>query len=291
MSQTLSTANCSPIPYPLALKAINMSITMLQIKSKFYSVIESGCSFEQAISEVSEMLNQMPNADNYQLAFDTLYWHWEEVPSREVISPKELDRIAIKYSKFGEHQEHIIQSQIDTADEWREELEAAGMSPSEALFGAKLECEFIVDTNKATTAIAASPSEIAIPQHIVLLYRMFYRSTWSNTSRTNILKPLLLAKEVISFSSSVGEELVQEIHGRIAARMKQVRNSTAIGRWVIADRIKESIAIRVFSEFIVFNVLGEKFNGDKSIFSSRKITLIEDACDAIYRIEQHKELK
>jgi hypothetical protein len=268
-----------------------MSSTMSQIREKFYSVIQSGCSFEQSISEVSGMLNQMPNADNFQLAFDSLYWHWGEDPNREVISPKELDRITMKYSKFGEYQEAVIQKQIDTADEWRKELEAAGMSPEEALFEAKLECEFIVDTQKSVTAIADSPSEIAIPQHIVLLYRMFYRSAWRNTSRTNILKPLLLAKEVISSSSSVGEELVQEVHGKIAARMEQVRNSTAVGRWVIKDRIKESTAIRQFSEFIVFNVLGEKFNSDRSMFSSRKITLIEDACDAIYRIEQHKELK
>jgi len=251
----------------------------------------SATDFEQLIIKVAPMLNQAPNADNFQLAFDALYFLWEcklNIQHHEVMPIPERDRIALKYSRFGEHQEAVIQQQIDEANQWAKDLEEAGIDdPMQTLSFSKAEAEFIVAGEQRETTVATHPSPIAIPQRIVQLYRAFYRATGPET--TNVLKPLLLTKEVISKSSSKGEELAQEVLGRISAHMKQVRGKTAKGRWVISDRAEEMQAVVEFANFMVFHVLGEKFNGDKASFSSKKgIGLIEDACDALYRLEQDK---
>jgi len=251
--------------------------------------------FEQLIIEAATPLNAAPNADNFQLAFDALYFLWEcklNIQHGEVIPIPERDRIVLKYSRFGEHQEAVIQKQIDEANQWAKDLEEAGIDdPMQTISFSKAEAEFIVAKEQRETAVATHPSPIAIPQRIVQLYRVFYRAEKRyNPEKTNVLKPLLLTKEVISKSSSEGEELAQEILGRISAHMKQIRGKTAKGRWVINDRAEEMRAIKEFANFMVFHVLGEKFNGDKSAFSSKKgIGLIEDACDALYRLEQDKE--
>ncbi len=251
--------------------------------------------FEQLIIEAATPLNAAPNADNFQFAFDALYLLWEcklNIQHGEVIPIPERDRIALKYSRFGEHQEAVIQKQIDEANQWAKDLEAAGIKdPMLTISFSKAEAEFIVAKEQRETAVATHPSPIAIPQRIVQLYREFYRAEKRyNPETTNVLKPLLLTKEVISKSSSEGEELAQEVLGRICAHMKQVRASSAKGRWVIGDRAEERQAIIEFASFMVFHVLQEKFNGDKSSFSSKKrIGLIEDACDALYRLEQDKE--
>ena len=253
--------------------------------------LRSATDFERLIIKVAPMLNQAPNADNFQFAFDALYFLWEcklNIQHHEVMPIPERDRIALKYSRFGEHQEAVIQQQIDEANQWAKDLEEAGIDdPMQTLSFSKAEAEFIVAGEQRETTVATHPSPIAIPQRIVQLYRAFYRATGPET--TNVLKPLLLTKEVISKSSSKGEELAQEVLGRISAHMKQVRDKTAKGRWVISDRAEEMQAIVEFANFMVFHVLGEKFNGDKASFSSKKgIGLIEDACDALYRLEQDK---
>ena len=254
--------------------------------------LRSAADFERLIIKVAPMLNQAPNADNFQFAFDALYFLWERklnIQHHEVIPIPERDRIALKYSRFGEHQKAVIQKQIDEAAEWAKDLEEAGIDdPMQTLSFCQAEAEFIVAKEQHETTVATHPSPIAIPQRIVQLYREFYRAAGPET--TNVLKPLLLTKEVISKSSSKGEELAQEVLGRISAHMKQVRAGSAKGRWVISDRAEERQAIVEFSRFMIFHVLGEKFNGDKSAFSSKKgIGLIQDACDALYRLEQDKE--
>jgi CRISPR type I-D-associated protein Csc3/Cas10d len=101
---------------------------------------------------------------------------------------------------------------------------------------------------------------------------------------------LLLAIEVVKSSPSNGEDLVQEVLGRIVARLQQTRSKNAKGRWVVHDQTVERELIYEFAQFLIFNVLEEKFKGDKSAFSSqKKIGLIEDACYALYCIEQDKE--
>ena len=251
--------------------------------------------FEKLIIEAATPLNAAPNADNFQFAFDALYFLWEcklNIQHGEIIPIPERDRIALKYSRFGEHQEAVIQKQIDEANQWAKDLEAAGIDdPMQTISFSKAEAEFIVAKEQREAAVATHRSPIAIPQRIMQLYRVFYRAEKRfNPETTNVLKPLLLTKEVISKSSSKGEELAQEILGRISAHMRQVRAGSAKGRWVISDRAEEMQAIVEFANFMVFHVLGEKFNGDKSAFSSKKgIGLIEDACNALYRLEQDKE--
>lgn len=250
--------------------------------------------FEKLIIEVATLLNTAPNADNFQFAFDALYFLWEcklNIQHGEEIPIPERDRIALKYSRFGEHQEAVIQKQIDEANQWAKDLEGAGIDdPMQTISFSKAEAEFILAKEQRETAVATHPSPIAIPQRIVQLYRKFYRAEKYNPDATNVLKPLLLTKEVISKSSSKGEELAQEILGRISAHMKQVRARSAKGRWVIRDLAEERQAIIEFASFMVFHVLQEKFRNDKSSFSSkRRIGLIEDACDALYRLEQDKE--
>lgn len=247
-------------------------------------------SFEYGVSEVAIALNQVaPNAANFQLLFDLLYWDWTK--SRININPKNLDRICLKYSKFGEAQEYEIKEQQQSAEEWAASLEESGMSPLQALGLAKSECEFLVEKNERSTAIASHKSDIAVPLEICRLMRQFYRADkMYKPSTTNVLKPLLLAKEVIGKSPrSTGEELKELIVGRIVGFMKQVRGNTALGRWVIPSQTQEIDAITEFADFIVFNLLEQKWNGDKPRFASVDIRLIEDAVFYLYILEQDKE--
>ena len=270
----------------------------LKIKAEFLTHIDQekrqAQDFEDAIQEISEMLNQCGDAVNFQYAFDALYFAWEcqlNIQHHEAIPITELDRIALKYSQFGEHQEAVIQNLLESADEWHSELTADGLNSTDALALSMLEARFIVEAKQRKTATIDHPSPIAVPQKIVQLYRNFYRAEKRyNPETTNALKPLLLVKDVISRSRSVGEDLHQEVLGRVCAFMRQVRRGTAKGRWVIKDSEIEREEIVEFTEFMVYHVLGQRFNGDKSQFSGRNgIGLIEDACSAIYLLEQDKE--
>ena len=111
----------------------------------------SATDFEQLIIEAAPGLNQAPNADNFQLAFDALYFLWERklnIQHGEEIPIPERDRIALKYSRFGEHQEAVIQQQIDEANQWAKDL--AGIDPMQTLSFSKAEAEFIVAGEQRT---------------------------------------------------------------------------------------------------------------------------------------------
>lgn len=266
------------------------------IRAKFAESIsgkdDSVESFEYGLSEVSMLINQAaPNAANFQMLFDLMYWDWTKDRSR--INPNELDRICLKYSRFGESQEAEIKDQVKSAQEWANALKENGISPAQALGLAKAECVMIVEKEQRSSAIAAHPSHLAVPQEITRLMRQFYRADkMYNPSTTNVLKPLYLAKEVISKSdsASTGEELKQLVVGRLSAFMRQVRNNTALGRWVVPDNRLEIHAICEFADFIVFNLLEQRWNGSKAQFSSKNgIGLIEDAVYFLYILEQEKE--
>jgi hypothetical protein len=260
------------------------------IRAEFKTAASEAVSFEVGIAAVASKLgNLVSNADNWQMVFDVFYWDWTE--NNDHIHASELDRISLKYSPFGSAQRAVIREQIRSAEEWKEALEAAGMSPLEALSLAKLDCEMEVAAETRSTNIATSPSPIAIPQEIVMLYRTFYRAAKQyNPERRNSIMPLLLASEVISQSQSKGEDLSQEITGRIVAKMGQIYHGHAKGRWVVSDTATQAKLIKQFADFIVFHVLGERFNGDKASFSSKRgVGLIEDACYALYVLEQDKE--
>jgi CRISPR type I-D-associated protein Csc3/Cas10d len=271
------------------------------IRNEFQSVLplpqaqlleaEAIAAFDLAIKSVLGRLNSMPNTENWQLIFDLLHWDWCDDPNRPNIPMGELDKMSLRYSKFGEHQEAVIESQIESAAQWRRDLEDSGLDPETALSLAHKESQMIIHAEAHHTAIANHPSPIAIPQAIVQKYRLFYRAEKRyNPERTNALKPLLLATEIIQRSRSQGEDLVQEVVGRIVARMQQTRSKNAKGRWVAPNQAVERKLIYEFSCFIVYNVLGERFRQDKSAFSSKNgIGLIEDACYALYCLEQDKE--
>jgi hypothetical protein len=264
--------------------------TLQEIRDKFAASMNEEKSFEDCVADVAMLINAVvPNADNFQLVFDVLLWDWTgQHPSPH---PDESDRIALKYSRFEEHQEAVIRQQIKSADEWRKDLEESGMTPMDAIGLAKLDCEMIVAEEASLTAVARHPSHIAIPQQLTQMIREFYRPAKKyNPERTNVLKPLLLVSEVVKSSRSTGEDLSQEVFGRITARMAQVRASTAVGRWVIPNRADEALSIKRFADFCIHHVLSEKFGGDKSAFSSKRgIGLIEDAVWALCLLEQEKE--
>ncbi|MGL5923750.1 hypothetical protein [Chroococcidiopsis sp.] len=263
-------------------------VTYQEIKTKFCDVMSNGRSFEECIASIAALLNDLPNAENFQIMFDAMHFVWTE--THESVDIDELDRMSLKYSRFGEYQEAEIQSQKDSAEEWRKSLEESGVSPEKALGLARLDCELEVATQNRSTAIGSSKSAIAIPQELVNLYRVFYRAEKRhNPERTNALKPLLLAQEIIRSSRSTGEELSQEITGRISARMRQTRSNNAKGRRVIWNQVEEIAAIKRFSDFVVYVLLEQKFNGDKSEFSSKSVSIIFDACFFVYVLEQDKE--
>lgn len=228
--------------------------------------------FEKCIAAVvSTINNNVKNAENWQLVFNVLCFDWDGNFYRPSIHVDDMDRIAMKYSPYKEQQEAIITKEIESAKEWRESLEESDLLPVEGLSLAHKEAEMIVFREESNSAIAKHKSAIAIPQRIVQLYRAFYRAEKQyNPERTNALKPLLLAIKIIRGSRSNGEDLVQEVAGRIAARLMQNRSGTAKGRWVVSDLRLERQLILEFASFMVYNVLNEKFNGDKAPFFFQK---------------------
>lgn len=268
------------------------------IRKNFEYVARNSQDFHTAaIAVAADMKTIAPNPDNWMLMFDLLHWDWTGFKDNEnkflfkQINPAELDKIAKAISPYQEQTEAIIKQQHQSAEEWAKALEACGISPEEGLGLARQELNFIVKQENHSTAIANSPSPISIPLEIVRLYREFYRTeSRFKFGTTEALKPLLTAKEVIVKSSSTGLDLELEIAGKIAALMRQIHAKTAKGRWVIAEKSKEQIAISKFAGFITNHVLNEKFKGDKAKFSSKNgIGLIEDACLYIYTLEAEEE--
>jgi len=265
--------------------------TLTQIRTTFAGKAKDG--FEYAISEVATLMNGAArDAANFQLMFDLLYWDY--TASYPNIDPLELDRIALKYSRFGESQEMEIGAQIKAAEEWSLALEENGLDPSEALGLSKSELEMIVDKEQRSSSLVESSSHIAVPLEICRLMRNFYRAQRTapkySLTATNVLKPLYLAKEVICKSQATNEELKELIIGRVFAFMRQVKANTAKGRWVIPKAELEIGAITEFADFLVFNLLNKKWHGNKSMFSQQAgIGLIEDAVFYLYILEEDKE--
>ena len=267
------------------------SDALTQLRDGFRGLAQLGSSFEECLVAVLPALNRIvPDAENWQLVFDLLHWDWEGLGRAPV--PIDLqDQLSLALSPWRSETAAILRRQDASAQEWADALNAAGLSPSEALGLAKADIEMTVEKESALTAVATHKSAIAAPLEIVRQYRQFYRaSKMYSPERTNALKPLLLAKEVIQRSSSTGEDLAVEVAGRIAAHLAQVRRGTAKGRWVISSQDAERQAISEFARFLVHHLLGERFRGDKSQFSSKTgIGLIEDACFFLYLLEQEKE--
>ena len=205
--------------------------TLETIRNTFAKSISTREDFEYGISEVAQMINgAAPNAANFQLIFDLLYWDW--TAKHPPIDPKDLDRITLKYSSFGESQEAEINSQVKAAKEFAGALANNEITPGQALNLSMLELEMVVDRNSYFSASAKSKSHLTIPMEICRLLRNFYRAKDKyNPSATNVLRPLYLAKEVVQKSGQAnGEELKQQIVGRISAFMRQIRANTEIGR-------------------------------------------------------------
>jgi CRISPR type I-D-associated protein Csc3/Cas10d len=275
-----------------------MTITFTDLRADLHISCDAGKSFEESIEQLVPKINECAaqahqyKADNWQMVIDTLaYIWWESEYRNEKISAERIDALTVKHSPYGKEALAIIAQQKQSAREWAADLEEADMNPFEALAGATQVCERVVAVAQLETALAASPSPIATPQAIVQMYRTFYRaSTKYQVKMSDAIRPLRVAIDVVNRSSSKGEALAQEVTGSIAAKMRQIRAGTAQGRWVLSDKQDELAAVSQFSNFIVHNVLGQKFSGDKAQFSSRSgIGLIVDACVYLYQLEQDKE--
>jgi hypothetical protein len=122
-------------------------------------------AFEAGIAAVHLSMNAvLVNAENWQMIFDLLHWDWCAVASRQSIPVTELDRITLKYSRFGEHQEAVVHKQIESAKEWAKDLFESGISLEEALSLSFGEAQMIVHNEQKNTGISKHPSPVAIPQ-------------------------------------------------------------------------------------------------------------------------------
>lgn len=265
--------------------------TLTRLRCGFQGLASLGSSFEECLVAILPALNRTAkDAENWQLIFDLLHWDWEGI-TKQPVPIETQDNLAMILSPWKSETAAILKRQDASAQEWADALAASGVSPVEALGLAKADVAMLAEKDSSLTAVATHVSPIAAPLEIVRQYRQFYRaSKMYSPDRTNALKPLLLAKEVIQKSRSQGEELAVEVAGRIAAHLAQVRRGTAKGRWVIPDPSAERQAISGFSNFMVHHILGERFGGDKAQFSSKRgIGIIEDACFYLYLLEQDRE--
>lgn len=260
-----------------------------KLRQAFKALADLGGGFDECLVSVLPALNRLAvDTQNWQLMFDLLHWDWQE--GHLPVSPDELDQLSTQLSPFSD-QAQVVQQQQKDAQEWGEALKKSGLTPGQALSLAKLDLEMEAEKNAVLTQTAAHPSPLSLPLAIVRQYRQFYRADKRyNPSRSNALKPLLTAIGVIRKSGSDGEDLANEVAGAVLADMNQVHANTAKGRWVEPSRNVERSLIADFAGFMVYQVLGQKFRGDKSQFSSKSgIGLIEDACYFLYLMEQEKE--
>jgi len=265
-----------------------MTITYQEVRDVFIPIAEKH-GYKFALVCICPMIREL-SAQAWSMTTTTLYFEYEGFG--EPIDIRERDELDLQLCPphmKEEVQAGIARNELEAAA-WAKDLKEAGMSPVEALGGALEVCESVVNRETLEKRVAASPSPLAIPLELCHKMRAFYRAAKRyNPEKANILKPLTIARDTIARSQSSGENLAQEVLGAINARMTQVRNSTAKGRWVIYEREVERQVIKEFSDFIIWQLLGEKWNWDKSKFSAKDFKLIEDAVWALYLLEQDKE--
>jgi hypothetical protein len=260
-------------------------------RKSFKSLRDSGkLDFSECIICITPTINNLArDKENWQIIFDLLYWDWCE--SQSSISPEVLDKLSINLSPFSD-QNIEVEHQQKAADDWIRALNESDISPEETL---SLSKSFLSDYAKkedVKTNIATSSSSLAIPQALVHLYMRFYRSSkMFAPDRVDCIRPLLAAIDCIKKSPSSGEELKQEIQGVLAAKMQQIHAGTAKGKWIYdyQERDLERKAISDFASFLVFNVLEQKLRNDKAQFSSAYGSLLQNACECLYRLELDKE--
>jgi CRISPR-associated protein Csc3 len=131
------------------------------------------------------------------------------------------------------------------------------------------------------------------PKKLTELYRKFYRAKSSKgkpTKSNAILKPIDEAADVILKADKEGGfNLVEVVAAKIFKLMERVHNSTAEGRWVIAQRDEERDAILEFARYFVVEVFQKSFAGDRARLAGRQINLIRDTCEFLYRLENDRE--
>lgn len=274
------------------------------IKQKFLEAVNTGSEqdfvntdfYEGCIVQVLPLIQEANlDAANWEMVFSTLAWLYDG--ATKVYPPTEFqDRLVSKYcpNKVGIRSE--LKQRQDAAVKFGQALDAMGIDRSEA-YTVLGDCKAALDNNiendRQRTAIAKHPSPLSVPQHLVDLYRAFYRAEKRfNATNTDVLKPILRAKEVVLKAprNTNPLELTQMVFGDLCNLMQQIRNGTAKGRYVIHQREWEQQAILAFADFFVNYLLMETFCGDRSKMTSKTgIGLIEDACSALFRLEDNKE--
>ena len=231
-----------------------------------------------------------PNADNWQLLFDLLYFTWTGMGGDQV-SVADLDALSLKLSPFRQ-QGAVITNQQQDAVEFVAALNHLGINPGEALSLCHKEAQMMSNREASSQQVATHPSPMPLVMELVKATRAFYRANKRhNPSRSSVLKPLHIAKEVVLKSRSTGADLQYEVAGAVASMMTQVRGNTASGFWVINQPELERQAINEFAYFFVFHVFEGKFKGSRAEVSSQRFKLLEDAYWALYLLEQDKENK
>jgi hypothetical protein len=274
------------------------------IKERFLKAVNTGSEqdfvepafYESCILAVLPLIQEANlDAANWEMAFSTLAWLYDGVT--KVYPPAEYqDQLVTKYcpNKVGIRSE--LKQRQDAAVKFGQALDAMGVDRSEA-YTVLADCKEVLNNNiendEQRTAIAKHLSPLSVPQHLVDLYRAFYRAEKRfNATNTDVLKPIYRAKEVVLKAprNTNPLELTQMVFGDLCNLMGQVRNGTAKGRYVIHQREWEQQAILAFADFFVNHLLMETFGGDRSKMASKTgIGLIEDACSALFRLEDHKE--
>jgi CRISPR-associated protein Csc3 len=128
---------------------------------------------------------------------------------------------------------------------------------------------------------------------LVELYRAFYRADKShNPSARKSIQPLYDGYEVICRADQFlrsPETLPYVVGGQISKLMQQIRGNNALGRFVIADLVKERQAVFEFSKYLVIDVFYGSFDGNIARFAGKQRGFLEDTCEYLYRIAQDTE--
>lgn len=228
------------------------------------------------------------NAQNWMFWFDTIYYRWQRGAKQEVdIAIRDQMAMQLVPPHLQEELNLIIQRQQWEAKKFAKELKESGLSPLEVLDVSGEVARAIAIDEATGKAIANHPSPLSIPMQLCQLMLDFY-SPGDLKSRTNLVKPLKIAAEVVLKSpQSPPLELQHFVIGQLTSFLDAVARGEAKG--IVFPNWRQSV--NKFAYFFVFDVFVGKYSSDLAKLSGREFDMILDAVVALVRLELDKRRK
>lgn len=140
-------------------------------------------------------------------------------------------------------------------------------------------------------------NEMNHAKELTRLYRRFYRATRDSQGRLRsnaVLKPIAEVSKILTTPDLrvLGSDgLMDAVRGELMKFVERVGGKRADGfipgervdgKWVV-DNDDVNAAIDEFSNYFITKILNDSLNGDISALRGKRLNLLKNACDVIYR--------